>query len=240
MKIHPIISEFEATIETLIQDFKKLDSTYFFTEQEIHSHFYTLCHNKAIFRHKGYNLLHQEYPTPFKCGTNKPDIWEEDKGSNYHRAHLDIVLLNPNFVEWAVLNLTEDYHNHICGITDELFKNYITKFYKQYENFYNSRQKPEPILLYALEFKFYRHGMSGIKLPKKEIEYDLNKLDLLCDFPANSKAVATNNFEFCRYSQAIIFNSYSNKKKQSNFKSLVDHHIKGLTCKSKYNFVYHK
>jgi len=79
---------------------------YFFTEQDIHS---LLCDiaNEELQLHgitptetnDGHevNLVHHEYPTPFRCDMNDYRFEKKDKPS-YRRGRYDLVILNPTFV----------------------------------------------------------------------------------------------------------------------------------------------
>ncbi len=230
MDIQIIINEFDSTIQTLVSDFKTLDPKYFFTEKEIHAYFYSLCLKNKKFEHAGYNLVHTEYPTPFKCDTSKyPSIVEASLTSKKMRAHIDMVLINPNFIDWVIKVKKKHSHKYISGLTNDLFSKYIVEFYEVYQEFYNTCH--EPILLYALEFKYFRHNYIGTVLPIKELNYDINKLKLLDVFP-NSQSHQPNNlnakFNFRFGSKEIKVIAFVNqasknigKAIQSNFRNTI-------------------
>ena len=93
----------QKVIDKLETVFKTNKPDYFFTEKELHSYFLKLCLDEYKFEQNGYLLVHAEYPTPFKCSYNKQDVIRlEDDGSNRIRAHIDMVIINPNYIEWIL------------------------------------------------------------------------------------------------------------------------------------------
>lgn len=195
------IDEFENNVNLLIQTYKEYPDDFFFTEKELHSYFYYLClvSNKFI-TDSGFNLIHTEYPTPFKCSVdNEKHIKYADINENNKvRSHVDLVLLNPNFINWIV---NKDLGvKYLSGLTNELFSKYIVDFAKVYHEF--QKETNEPILLYAIEFKYIRHNVSGTKNPKKEIMYDIAKLELIKnkDFAINEKKI-----HFCLKTLSLVF-----------------------------------
>lgn len=193
--------EFENNIKILIADFKSSHSDFFFTEKELHAYFYHLCLKSNIFiLNNGFNLIHSEYPTPFKCKKLPayPFIDTAKSDEKQVRAHIDIVLLNPNFVEFVYNANLQEGIKYITGLTNGLFSDYISRFYLVYSEF--QKYCPEPILLYALEFKYLRHTISGTKLPIQEITYDIEKLNLLSKFVADGCKL-----NFCLNTRSIVF-----------------------------------
>jgi hypothetical protein len=197
--INKYINEFDKNLQILIDNYKNYPDDYFFTEKELHAHFYHLCLGAKFFLTKrNFNLIHTEYPTPFKCEKlkNPPYIKYAGIKDDKVRSHLDLVLLNPNFVDW--IRMQNKDIKYITGLTNGLYSNYIldySKVYKEFEDTYK-----EPILLYALEFKFLRHSISGTKYPIQEILYDIEKLKLLREFD-----LAGVQHYFCAKTLSIVF-----------------------------------
>jgi hypothetical protein len=194
-----LITLVEQNLAGLKECFLTNINDYFFTEKELHSHFYHLCISNYAFHHKGYSLLHTEYPSPFKCSylDNEPYIQLEPIDAKKQRSHIDCVLINPLFIDWLV------EHGHgtkaLIGIGNNRFDLYIKDFYTIYHQF--NQETNEAILLYALEFKFLRHSYSGSKYPIKEIKQDIAKLKLLSDFSNNLHA----KIEFVEKTKLMIF-----------------------------------
>lgn len=172
-----IKSEIDKTIDKLAKTFIDKGENYFFTEKEIHSYFYHLCQLSDVFDYKDYSLIHTEYPTPYKCSIDykSAKVTIEPRKSRKRRAHIDFVVINPRFIDF-VLD-TESDKGIIYGISDALFSDYIPKFKNIYKDFFVKFQ--EPILIYALEFKFLRHSWAGEKYPILDVILDINKLKLL-------------------------------------------------------------
>lgn len=225
----PIVNEFEATIDDLIKVFKSKNSYYFFTEKEIHAYFYHLCLKRSVFQHKGFNLVHTEYPSPIKCKTkiekDRISIELAKHTDKNMRTHIDMVLLNPNFIDWA---LTQgDEIKWITGLANDLFSKYILEIYNKYEEFYIAYD--EPILLYALEFKYYRQAYVGTVLPKKEISYDIAKLKLL----ENIKIKGKSPIPFCKNANVLIFFNQKHLKHRMEIENFIK-----TKHKSGYEFIY--
>ena len=173
-----LVSDFLKIIETLIDTYRVSHVDFFFTEKEIHSYFYHLCLKSDLFiTSSGFNLIHTEYPTPFKCNKldSEPYIEIAPYDSNKMRSHIDLVLFNPNFIDWIFEN--DKSTKYITGLGYELYSKYIVDFGEQYELF--QKEYNEPILLFALEFKYFRHSYAGTKYPQKDVIYDKEKLNLL-------------------------------------------------------------
>lgn len=66
-----LVKKFEKALLELVNIFRSKHNDYFFTEKELHSYFYHLCLKTSHFDYLQYNLIHTEYPTPFKCETLK-------------------------------------------------------------------------------------------------------------------------------------------------------------------------
>jgi hypothetical protein len=170
-----LISRLEEELQRIESIYLKYPDEYFFTEKELHSYFYHLCLAAETFiLNNKFNLIHAEYPTPFKCSVKKdPPYFEiEDIKSNFRRSHIDLVLFNPNFIEW--IRKFENPYDYVRGLRNELFSNYIQKFIHKYEQFYEDNR--ESVLLYALEFKYFRASYEGIKHPIISVRQDVEKL----------------------------------------------------------------
>tara|TARA_B100001939_G_C16883878_1_gene592169 strand:- start:342 stop:1022 length:681 start_codon:yes stop_codon:yes gene_type:complete len=168
---------FEDCLLELENLYKSKSDKFFFTEKEIHSYFYSICLSKNIFLYKDYNLVHTEYPTPFKASILKdpPYFKVVNNESKFMRSHIDLVLLNPNFIDWCEKNNLP--FNYIKGLKNESFSKYIVDFVNIYNRFYSDTN--EPILLYAIEFKYFRGGYEGTKYPIIAVKQDLEKLNSL-------------------------------------------------------------
>lgn len=187
MDIQRLELKFDDCLNSLFDCYKKKGSDYFFTEKEIHSYFYHLCQCDGSFEVSGFGLIHTEYPTPFKCrqiNTN-PYIVKIGNSDIGIRAHLDLVLINPNFIEWV--EQTKANPEIIYGLGGKKFENYMPRFKEIYDKFTN--QNNEPILLAAVEFKFYRHAYDGIKSSLKGIIQDSEKLKLLIDYKVGNSGI---------------------------------------------------
>ena len=191
--IDNIFSDLENTFKSSINDF-------FFTEKELHSYFLNLCFIKKQLIHNNYLLVHSEYPTPFKCSYNDSEIIriENDK-SKFIRAHIDMVFINPNYVDWIVAN---NYGSrYISGIAPYgLFSETKADLIKKYEEFY--KEKKESILDYAIEFKYLRHGFLGEKYPIRGVIQDIEKLKLLKTF---TETEHNGKFKFVENTLSAVF-----------------------------------
>ena len=197
-KTNMIIGSFEKAVEELVDVFNTKHNDYFFTEKEIHSYFYHLCLSKNLI-YGSYNLVHTEYPTPFKCETLKKEPYiKKAKGeSKNQRAHIDLVLLNPKYLDYVLEKRKDDYFKYISSIGGALFSNYINDFYSLYKDF--AEKTGESILLYAIEFKYHRHSYSGEKYPAMYLKQDINKLKLINEFMISS------NVPYCKKIKSLVF-----------------------------------
>jgi len=189
----------EESVLTLKSVFRSKSNEYFFTEKEIHSYLYHLCTETGRFEHDDYCLIHTEYPTPFKCEMIKqePFIKKVDDRSNNQRAHIDLVVINPNFIDWVKKN--SHSYRLISGIGVKRFDLYISQFKEIYAGFCD--EAGESILLYAIEFKYLRHSYSGEKYPIREILQDIYKLRMLQEFKLGTKK----QIGFCEHVKSIVF-----------------------------------
>ena len=190
----------EQTFEDLIKVYRHNIPDFFFTEKELHSYFLNLCFDKNAFKNNGYLLIHAEYPTPFKCSYNNSEIVVlEDGDSKKIRAHIDMVILNSNYVNWIVENKIDN--KYLSGIDQRnLFSVFSKELNSKYEEFYSKYK--EPILDYAIEFKYLRHGYLGTKYPIKDIVQDIEKLRLLKSYP---KKRQNSPFIFVKNTLSAIF-----------------------------------
>ena len=91
--------------------------------------------NEAFIIDGSFNLIHTEYPTPFKNSLSRfpPYFKIEAINSNSVRSHIDLVLLNPEFFMW--INKFKNYIHYLKGLKNELFSKYILEFYNVYAEF---------------------------------------------------------------------------------------------------------
>jgi len=194
------IKKFEKMINDINDVFKKQEAEYFFTEKELHSYFYHLCVGCG-FSFDKYNLIHTEYPTPFKCSIDKSTqkIIRTSDVSQNQRAHIDMVLINPNFISFIKGKYPENHRRYINGIggVSSLFSKYIVEHRDLYREF--AVEYGESILLYALEFKFQRHSYAGEKYSKLNIIQDFQKLKLLKD------EHIYNEISYCQNAKSLVF-----------------------------------
>lgn len=96
---------------------------YFFTERDIHSLLCDIANEElrldGVTETKtsdGYlvNLVHHEYPTPFRCDMKAYNFVKKDKPP-YKRGHYDLVILNPVFVRRNNLDV-------VCAKDFDLFE----------------------------------------------------------------------------------------------------------------------
>ena len=198
--IDTIARAVETNLDKLAAVFNEEINDFFFTEKELHSYFYHLCMRDGIFHHKGYSLIHTEYPSPFKCsfGLEDPFVTEQDIDSKTMRAHVDCVFLNPLFIDWLSETRSKYGMKPLLGIGNNRFDLYILDFYRIYADF--NAQTHQPVLAYAIEFKYARQSYAGTKYPLVTIHQDLCKLRLLRDFKKSGKRI-----DFVNKTQAVIF-----------------------------------
>ena len=190
----------ETCVEKLEHVFMNNIADFFFTEKELHSYFLNICFSQTSFIHNGFLVVHAEYPTPFKCSYNDNNLFRlESDDSKKIRAHIDMVFLNHNFIDWISSQKFEN--KYLSGIPQtELFNVFGKDLAEKYRSFY--LQYKEPILSFAIEFKYLRHGYLGTKHPIKGIIQDLEKLRVLRTFPAIKY---NNSFSFVENTLSLIF-----------------------------------
>lgn len=140
------------------------------------------------------------------------------------RAHIDLVLINPNFIKFIKEKFPHKYHRYINGIggADGEFSKYIIDHKNQFNEFANKYN--ESIILYALEFKFYRHSYTGSKYSRINFQQDVDKLKLLTNFKIS------NETQYCMNSKAIAF--VSGKMSSGLIKTLLEVESKNeKTCR---------
>ncbi len=203
-----IIDSFEVILKNFQKTFLSLSDDFFFTEKELHSYFYHLCiQNNSFILKNGFNLVHTEYPTPFKCSKEKdfPFIKMRHITSKKIRSHIDMVIFNPNFIEW--INQKGLSIEYIKGLKNQLYSEYIKDFIKIYTDFYN--EKNETVFLYLLEFKFFRNRSEGTKQPLKSIKEDVEKLKMASKF---QMGFMNSSLPFAKNILSLVFINNSNKK----------------------------
>jgi len=198
MNILELKSQFDSCLEELTVVFKDKGSDYFYTEKEIHSYFYHICHSTSFFEIDNTFLIHTEYPTPFKCRQTKeaPYIKKELDCVKCLRAHLDLVLINPNFVHWV--EQSKKNKEIIYGLGGIRFSDYMPRFRGDYLEF--CQEYNEAILLRAIEFKFFRHSYDGIKYSRRSILQDIEKLRLLREYRVSGAQIS-----FAEKALSIVF-----------------------------------
>jgi len=174
-----IIEAVNKSIDTISGEFRS-HPTRFFTENDIVCRFYgilleELPVSKAIDKdgHEHF-LVHREYPTPFRCDMSggrfevKDDDARTEKGGKFQRAHYDMVVLNPDFV---------DRHPH------EVIRAQNYQLYK--DEVVSEVDSHGPPILYGLEFMYRRDPLrysrgtdreKGIEVFKSRVEQDADKL----------------------------------------------------------------
>lgn len=159
----------------------------YFSESDIHSEVYSLLLNRC--EEEGYtdlrssdgyivNLVHHEYPTPFRCYMKDGDFrvvtqneFSEARRKkqfyNYRRGYLDIVVFNPDFVKSNDMNI-------ISG-----------KSYAPFRKSYDAQKVP--VLKTAIEVMYFpMYPVTSYKTftSKKvnPIRQDYKKLGAIMDF----------------------------------------------------------
>ena len=129
---------------------------------------------------KSHRLVHTEYPTPFRChmagGIFEPKTDEDcmrDK-KRHGRGHLDVVVMNPDFIA------AYDYH---------LLK---AQHFEAYKSQVLAAPKCTPMLIYAVEFYLSRDEIKQSRGPNKTLAahrcaqgifQDAKKLDAAKGYP---------------------------------------------------------
>ena len=201
----------------------------------MHAFLYHLCLKDLVFRtDSGLNLVHAEYPTPFKCSMGKAytDFEIKNISSNFTRSHIDMVLINPNFIKWIETNSDINYRpiEYIKGLRNEKFETYIKQIIDQYRKFYEKTN--EAILLFAIEFKYIRGGYEGIKAPLNSLKQDIEKLKTLqfipdiyspdiIKFAENIKVLCFIHYDNRSLEQKIREDSYMNAKENKPYYEVI-------------------
>ena len=202
-KIKPILDKFQKNINSVKKTFLKSNPDFFFTEKELHSYLYQLCLNDDTFHSdNGLSLIHAEYPTPFKCSMENHSFEIKGIETKFIRGHIDMVLLNPNFIKWIFNqdNLKFKPMYYVTGLGGVIFSDYIGDMIEKYEEFYT--QTKETVLLSAVEFKYYKSTASGTVTPIKNIYQDIMKLEALKLLP---KEYSPKRIPFAEHLLAITF-----------------------------------
>lgn len=144
----------------------KTDATRFFTENDLVCTFHRLVHDALTEigldtvtdqDRRPHNLIHCEYPTPFRCdmGGRRFEIKTDDcrtpRGKKYKRGHFDIAVLNPTFVA------SHPYH----VIKGQKYKEFCSTVRPAFN-------ESEPVVLYGVEFVFRRDEIKPSKGPDPE------------------------------------------------------------------------
>lgn len=178
-----------------LQAFFRKNPYHYFTEHDIHSTLYHLTQEQLRQYAKtsqntvdGYNvnLVHHEYPTPFRCDMQDykfRHVDEEERttrGGLFKRGHYDLVILNPDFVRNNTLEIvTGKNYKRLRAILPRVSL---------------------PILIWTSEIIFFPKIK---KLPKNAInivEQDTRKIQ------------ETQRCNFCRIGSVHVFTSHPHKE----------------------------
>jgi hypothetical protein len=169
-----IIDNVNDSIEEVCSEYL-LHPSYFFTENDLVCRFYQAFSERMgnisveDSTGKKHNILHTEYPTPFRCDMHgltfekkcDQDSVHNNPKNKYKRGHYDVVILNPMFIKQYSLE-------EIRAQNYEIFKkNVLPKIYQE-----------NPLIIYGLEFHLKRGKMTKVGTESfiKEIWQDHNKL----------------------------------------------------------------
>ncbi|MDV6237689.1 hypothetical protein CH379_018820 [Leptospira ellisii] len=203
-RTHWIQDTVERCIQKLVKTFQENQDEFFFTEKDLQSYFFhcLLEEDRFIYAYKNRShlLIHTEYPTPFKCimDKNTGNVYPDFGPERRMRGHIDIIILNPNYIKWIVD--CGCFYNSIYGLKNDLYGNYMPGMIRNYRTF--NEEYGEPIIEYAIEFKFFRHTYSGKKYPLLGVLTDINKLKLFCNFKSSSPE---REIHFAGRSKSIVF-----------------------------------
>jgi hypothetical protein len=107
-----IVGAVDGVVSTLVGLFER-EPTRFFTENDLVCYFHRMLHEALAGLGlatvpdkdgKPHNLIHCEYPTPFRCdmGGKRFEIKRDDArtpgGKKYRRGRFDVAVLNPSFI----------------------------------------------------------------------------------------------------------------------------------------------
>jgi hypothetical protein len=148
-----IVEAVEGAVSTLVSLFER-EPTRFFTENDLVCCFHRMLHEALAGTGlatapdrdgKPHNLIHCEYPTPFRCDMGgkrfeiKPDDARTPGAKKYRRGRIDVAVLNPSFI---------GKHS------------YVTVKAQHYDTFRSAvLEAPSvdvPVALYGVEFVFCR------------------------------------------------------------------------------------
>ncbi len=150
----------ENSISAIVDLFEK-EATRFFTENDLVCCFQRMLHEAVDemgvatvldLDGKPHNLIHCEYPTPFRCdmGGKRFEIkTDEDRtpgGRKYRRGRFDVVVLNPSFIG-------KHSYSAIKGQNYAAFQSAVL----------TGRAEADPIVLYGIEFVFCRDEIKPSK-----------------------------------------------------------------------------
>jgi hypothetical protein len=165
----------------------------FYTESDLVSHCYTLMSQKmgGVKGLKPLQLIHQQYPTLFKCDMKCGRFIAKDDNSAFKRGHYDLVILNPDFVSGA---------GRLFSVDPIARFDYLTaRFWMVKKN--RDQYIQTPPILYAFEFMYQKDPINerqtgGIKNLTKLAQQDFLKLK-------HSQSEA--NGRFIKNTQMIVF-----------------------------------
>jgi len=171
--LETIISAVDSSLAEIKHAFSKTPHL-FFTENDILMGLYAILIRKLPMTSvpdadgNPVNLVHTEYPTPFRCDMNgkgfrvSSDEEVTPKGGRYKRGHYDLVILNPNVIERF------------------RYKDVRGQDYKSLEqNLLPHVSEEIPVLLYGIEINFFRSALRsrrGVENAAALVKQDHDKL----------------------------------------------------------------
>ncbi|MDD3473418.1 MAG: hypothetical protein PHS86_11590 [Syntrophaceae bacterium] len=165
----------------------------FFTESDLVAAFYnSLIHNMVGIKDiNPAGVVHQQYPTLFKCDMKGGRFIAKDDNSAFKRGHYDLVILNPDFVSSACRLFPDDPIARFNYLTARFWM--VKKHRDQYIQ--------TPPILYAFEFMYQKDPINerqtgGIKNLLKLAQQDFLKLK-------HSQSEA--NGRFIKNAQMLVF-----------------------------------
>lgn len=175
IKIRNLVS---GSIKDVADKFRD-ESQCFFTESDIVSYFYRILFDRMSTL-QGMNpneLLHQQYPTFFKCDMKNGQFVIKDDNAKFNRGHFDLTILDPAFIK----NAKERFANN----QSEEFSFITARFWmvKKHRELYLKN----PPLFYAFEFMYVKEPINerqkaGIDNLIKLVQQDFKKLKYTQDY----------------------------------------------------------
>lgn len=169
----------------------------FFSEHDIHSSLYSIA-KKQLHQLKidskttrdgcKTNLVHHEYPTPFRCDMQRynfrvtSDKEQTPRGGLYKRGHYDLVIFNPEFIKTHTLD-------EVTGKNYQKLQSILPKL------------DIEP-LIWACEILYFPKIRKLPENAAKIIEQDTLKVRAIVDYKI------MDNKTFCKIGSVHVFTSF--------------------------------